>query len=55
VLNKHWTLEGEIGLGYAYGKYDRYRCTGCGKKIETDKTHHYVGPTKAAINLVYFF
>lgn len=55
VLNKHWTIEGEIGLGYAYGKYDRYRCTGCGKKIETDKTHHYVGPTKAAINLVYFF
>lgn len=36
-------------------RYDRYRCSGCGKKVETDKPHHYIGPTKAAINLVYLF
>ena len=33
----------------------KIRCTGCGKKIETDKPHHYVGPTKTAVNLVYVF
>ncbi|WP_288083424.1 DUF3575 domain-containing protein, partial [Xylanibacter rodentium] len=27
----------------------------CGKKVETDRPHHYVGPTKAAVNLVYLF
>ena len=55
ILGKHWNLEAEIGVGYSYTRYDRFRCAGCGKKIETDKPHHYVGPTKAAINLVYLF
>ena len=55
VLNKHWNLEGEIGIGYAYSRYDRYNCAGCGKKIEEDKDFHYFGPTKAAINLIYVF
>lgn len=55
VLGRHWNLETEIGIGYSYTRYDRFRCAGCGKKVETDKPHHYVGPTKAAINLVYLF
>lgn len=55
VLGRHWNLEGEIGLGYSYTRYDRFRCAGCGKKTETGRSHHYVGPTKAAINLVYLF
>lgn len=55
ILGRHWNLEAEIGIGYSYTRYDRFRCAGCGKKIETDKPHHYVGPTKAAINLVYLF
>jgi len=55
ILGRHWNLEAEIGIGYSYTRYDRFRCTGCGKKIENDKPHHYVGPTKAAINLVYLF
>lgn len=55
ILNKHWNLEAEIGVGYAYSRYDKFECKGCGKKIESDKDHHYVGPTKAAINLVYTF
>ena len=55
ILGRHWNLEAEIGLGYAYTRYDRFQCAGCGKKIETDKLHHYVGPTKAVINLVYVF
>ncbi|MBO5180284.1 MAG: DUF3575 domain-containing protein [Paraprevotella sp.] len=55
ILGRHWNLEAEIGLGYSYTRYDKYRCSGCGKKTETNKPHHYVGPTKVAINLVYLF
>lgn len=55
ILGRHWNLEAEIGFGYSYTRYDRFRCAGCGKKIETDRPHHYVGPTKAAVNLVYLF
>lgn len=55
ILNRHWNFEAEIGLGYSYTRYDRFRCTGCGKKIETDRPHHYVGITRLAVNLVYVF
>ncbi|MBO7301080.1 MAG: DUF3575 domain-containing protein [Bacteroidaceae bacterium] len=55
ILGKHWNLEAEIGFGYSYTVYDRFECAGCGKKVEENKDHHYVGPTKAAINLVYLF
>ena len=43
------------GLRRVYARYDRYRCAGCGERVETNKPHHYVGPTKVAINLVYVF
>jgi len=55
ILGHHWNLEAELGVGYSYSRYDRFRCRGCGKKTEAAKTHHYVGPTKVAINLVYLF
>lgn len=55
VLGHHWNLEAEIGFGYSYTRFDKYPCAECGTKVETDKPHHYVGPTKAAINLVYLF
>lgn len=55
ILGKHWNLEAEIGLGYIYTRYDTYPCADCGRKIAEDGSHHYVGPTKAAINLVYMF
>ncbi len=55
ILNRHWNLEAEAGFGYSYTRYDRFRCAGCGKKVEINKPHHYVGLTKAAINLVYLF
>ncbi len=55
ILGKHWNLEAELGLGYAYSRFDVYPCAQCGKEIARDKSHHYVGPTKAAINLVYTF
>ena len=55
ILGRHWNLEAEIGVGYVYARYDRYRCAGCGERVEMNKPHHYVGPTKVAINLVYVF
>ena len=55
ILGRHWNLEAEIGIGYSYTRYDKYECAGCGEQVEEDKTHHYYGPTKAAINLVYVF
>ncbi len=55
ILGRHWNLEAEIGVGYSYTRYDRFRCAGCGRKTGEGRTHHYFGPTKAAINLVYVF
>ena len=55
ILNRHLNLELEIGVGYVYTRYDTFNCEGCGRKVEEDQSHHYVGPTKAAVNLVYVF
>lgn len=54
VLSEHWNLEFELGLGYAYAVYDRYPCAECGELLEHGD-HHYLGPTKLALNLVYLF
>lgn len=55
LLGKHWNLEAEIGVGYVSTGYDVYECAGCGRKVDKDRHKNYVGPTKAAINLVYIF
>ncbi len=56
VLGRHWNLEGEIGIGWSYTKYDTYpTCAVCGSKIQDNKSHNYFGPTRLAINLVYLF
>lgn len=53
LLNRHWNIEGEIGVGYVHTQYDAFRCAGCGKKTATGQHHNYYGPTKVAINLIY--
>ena len=55
ILGRHWNLELEAGFGYAYTRYDVYECKTCSRKKAEDVPHHYVGPTKAAFNLVYVF
>ncbi|MCH5335759.1 MAG: DUF3575 domain-containing protein [Alistipes sp.] len=55
VFGKHWNLELELGVGYVYTRFDKFECQDCGKLIDKDVPHHYYGPTKAAINLVYLF
>lgn len=54
ILSEHINLELEAGVGYLYLDYDIFNCGNCGRRIG-DGTHHYVGPTKAAVNLVYLF
>lgn len=54
MLGKHWNLEAEIGVGYAYTRYDVFRCPRCGSNLGSGD-HHYFGPTKASINLVFVF
>lgn len=51
-LGKRFNLEFEVGVGWAYLHYDKYRCAKCGEKIGADHKN-YFGPTKAAITLVY--
>lgn len=55
IINRHWNIEAEIGIGWAYTRWDQFRCVGCGKKEKSDVPHNYFGPTKAAINIVYIF
>ena len=55
ILSKHWNFEAEIGVGYIYMRYDVYPCAECGTRLAKGRSHHYVGPTKAALNLVYLF
>ena len=55
ILGEHWNLEAELGVGWMYTRYDVFPCTKCGQKLESDRSHNYFGPTKAAISLVYLF
>ena len=55
MLNRHLNLELELGLGYIFFKYDKFECLDCGRKVKKDEPKHFVGPTKAALNLVYTF
>ncbi|MCH5177129.1 MAG: DUF3575 domain-containing protein [Prevotellaceae bacterium] len=53
-LTKHWNFEAEIGVGYVYTEYDKFKCKECGRKMWRHHINYY-GPTKAALNLVYVF
>lgn len=55
AFSEHWGMEAEIGIGWAYSRYDGYPCAQCGNKINDNAVHNYVGPTKVALNLVYNF
>lgn len=53
-IHPGWNVEAEVGVGWVYTRSSSYPCATCGTKISSDKPHNYVGPTKAAINIVYF-
>lgn len=54
ILNKHWSLEATLGLGYALVRYKKYECVNCAPDPEKGK-ENYFGPTRAALNLIYVF
>lgn len=53
AFKNRWALEAELGLGYAYLDYKKFECENCGKLLGREKLH-YIGPTKAAISLIFF-
>lgn len=53
-FGSHWGVEVELTAGYVRYRYDKYPCAGCGRKIGT-RNRNYIGPTKAAVSLVYYF
>ena len=54
ILDRHWNLEAEIGIGYDRVWYDRYPCYQCGAKIATGVTN-YAGVTKVGLSIMYIF
>lgn len=54
MLSRHWNVETSVGVGYNYIQYKKYGCERCGEKKKDSHTH-YVGPTKAALSMIYVF
>ena len=54
IMSKHWNIEANIGVGYARVKYEQFECKTCGEKVK-EGHKNYVGPTKAAVSLIYLF
>ena len=52
ILAPRFSMEFTVGVGYAYLKYEKNRCTDCVKKLG-EETAHYFGPTRAGLSLVY--
>lgn len=53
-LSSRWSMEAEIGVGWAHLDYDKYECGPCGAKLGSE-TKDYFGPTKLALSIIYFF
>ena len=52
ILAPRFSMEFTLGVGYAYLKYEKNRCTDCTKKIG-EGVSHYFGPTRVGLSLVY--
>lgn len=48
-----WGIEASLGVGYLYLNYREYECGACGE-MKREARRHFVGPTKAAVSLVYY-
>ena len=51
-LSRRFSLEAEIGAGYAYVDYDRFACGKCGSRQHEGNTDYW-GVTRAGLSLVY--
>lgn len=52
ILNKRWSMEATVGVGYARLNFDKYNCGTCGSKISKEHKN-YFGPTKIALSIIY--
>lgn len=55
MLNDHWNIEASLGIGYDFIRYKQYKCVEKCAGLRDKGTHHYLGPSKASISLVYLF
>lgn len=53
LLSSRWSMEAEIGVGWAHLDYDKYTCGACGTKLKSE-TKDYFGVTKLALSIIYF-
>lgn len=53
ILNKRWSMEATIGVGYARIDFDKYDPGNCGCKTGTGHKN-YIGPTKVGLSIIYF-
>ncbi len=53
ALGERWGLEAMIGAGYAYMRYDKFRCADCGER-EGSYTRSYIGPSRLGFSIIYF-
>lgn len=51
-VGRRWRLEAALGVGFLTMTYDKYRCQGCAA-MEARYKRNYLGPTRAALSLVY--
>lgn len=53
-LAAHWGLDLSLGAGYIYTRYTQYPCYTCSDR-SGEYRRHYIGPTKVATSLIYYF
>ena len=54
ILSRHWNFEASVGVGAAYIDYRKFCLGDCGKQLD-DGHKTYIGPTKLALSVMYFF
>lgn len=55
MLNDHWNVETGLGIGYEFIRYKQYNCVKRCAGLRNKGNHHYIGPTKASVSLIYLF
>lgn len=54
LIGRHWNIEAELGVGYAWLHFDKYLRNHCGRFMNSGH-HNYWGPTQLGISFVYLF
>ncbi|MDY3068150.1 MAG: DUF3575 domain-containing protein [Parabacteroides sp.] len=53
ALGRRWGIEASLGAGYLRLDYKQYDCGACGT-MRKQARRNYVGPTRAAVSVVYY-